>query len=164
VRYTAGIALTQSDFPVRPTISPALGILTDTPAKDLLRQLVDDWFSGSAERAALSLGMDRTTMYRYLSGKRSVPRRLATQLAAVGADHEQNVKRRARARVIAEHIRSAEDNARLAPARLALRRLLEVTETTRRGRSWDRLGHSHRRVGSIWPTADREALSRNSRA
>jgi hypothetical protein len=64
----------------------------------------------------------------------------------------------------AEHIRSAEDNARLAPARLALRRLLEVTETTRRGRSWDRLGHSHRRVGSIWPTADREALSRNSRA
>ena len=141
VSQTAGIPLTRYGFPVRPTISPALGILAETPAKDLLRQLVDAWFGGSAERAAGSLGLHPRTMYRYLSGEREVQRRLATQLVAVLPDREQNVKRRARARVIAEHIRSAEDNARLAPARLALRRLLEVTETTR-GRSWDRRASS----------------------
>jgi len=141
VSRTAGIPLTQQGLSARPTIAPALGILASTPPEDLLRQLVDAWFGGSAERAADSLGMHPRTMYRYLSGKRSVPRRLATQLAAVGADREQDVKHRARARVVAAHIRSAEDNGRLAPARLALRRLLELTETTR-GRSWDRRGRS----------------------
>jgi len=67
-------------------------------SNDLLRHLVDAWFGGSAERAAKSLGLDPRTVYRYLSGKRSVPRRLAMQLAAVLSDREQDVKRRAKAR------------------------------------------------------------------
>jgi len=140
--------LTHRGFPPRPTIAPAIGILADTAANDLLKQLVDAWFGGSAERAARSLGLDARTVYRYLSGERSVPRRLAMQLAAVRADREQEVKSRAKARIIAEHIRSAEDKGRLAPARLALRRLLEVTETTR-GWSWERRGHSPSRPRAV---------------